>query len=124
MEIVAEAPLNAPLHRTRCCCGFQGDVEYSRTRKYWRCLVVWTTDKGYGSVRRHRLSGRQYVLSNADKELKLDLECLRLASDLIQMSRDTLDPDLRAHFIRMAAYWSGHEHRDSKENPASQDNQG
>jgi hypothetical protein len=63
-------------------------------------------------------------VSNADKELKRDLECLRLASDFIQMSRDTLDPNLRAHFLRMAEYWSDQAHRDSKENPASQDNQG
>jgi hypothetical protein len=63
-------------------------------------------------------------VSNADKELKHDIECLRLASDFIQMSRDAADPDLRAHFIRMANYWSGQANRDSKENPRSLDNQG
>jgi len=40
------------------------------------------------------------------KELKRDLECLRLASDFTQMSRDTLNPELRAHCARMASFWS------------------
>ena len=35
-----------------------------------------------------------------------ELECLRLASDLRQLAKDTLDPDLRAHCIRMAKQWS------------------
>lgn len=45
-------------------------------------------------------------MSGADSELKRDLECLRLASDFMQLSRDALNPDLRAHCIRMAKYWS------------------
>jgi hypothetical protein len=45
------------------------------------------------------------MYDNGD-ELKHDLECLRLASDLIQMSRDTLNPALRAHCDRMASFWS------------------
>jgi hypothetical protein len=36
-----------------------------------------------------------------------ELECLRLASDLRQLAKDTLDPDLRAHCLRMARQWSG-----------------
>lgn len=45
-------------------------------------------------------------MSEADNELKRDLECLRLASDFIQLSRDTLDPELRAHCALMARYWT------------------
>jgi hypothetical protein len=45
-------------------------------------------------------------VSDADNELKRVLECQRLASDLIQLSRATLDPDLQAHCVRMANYWS------------------
>jgi hypothetical protein len=45
-------------------------------------------------------------VSEADNELKRVLECLRLASDFIQLSRETLDPDLQAHCVRMAKYWS------------------
>ena len=45
-------------------------------------------------------------MSEADNELKRDLECLRLASDFIQLSRDTLNPELRAHCDRMARYWT------------------
>jgi hypothetical protein len=58
---------------------------------------------------------------DTDKELKRDLECLRLASDLLALSRGTLDPDLRAHCARMAGYWSGEVDRDPKEDPASLD---
>jgi len=42
----------------------------------------------------------------SDDELKRDLECLRLASDFMQMSRDTLNPDLETHCAEMAKYWS------------------
>jgi hypothetical protein len=38
---------------------------------------------------------------------KLELECLRLASDLKQLAKETLDPDLKAHCLRMAMQWSG-----------------
>ena len=51
-------------------------------------------------------------MSEADSELKFDLECLRLASDLIQLSRDSLNPDLQAHCIQMAKYWSQLANRD------------
>jgi hypothetical protein len=37
---------------------------------------------------------------------KRELECLRLASDLRQLAKETLDPDLRAHCLRMAKHWS------------------
>ena len=33
---------------------------------------------------------------------KFDLECLRLASDLRQLAKVTLDPDLQEHCLRMA----------------------
>jgi CheY-like chemotaxis protein len=39
-------------------------------------------------------------------EMKQELECLRLASDLTQLSREALDPGLREHCARMAAQWS------------------
>jgi hypothetical protein len=38
---------------------------------------------------------------------KLELERLRLASDLRQLAKETLDPDLREHCLRMAEQWSG-----------------
>lgn len=37
---------------------------------------------------------------------KLELESLRLASDLRQLAKQTLDPDLKAHCLRMAKEWS------------------
>jgi hypothetical protein len=54
-------------------------------------------------------------VSDADKELERDLECLRLASDFIQLSRDTLDPDLEAHCVQMANYWSDQADRNPRE---------
>jgi hypothetical protein len=45
------------------------------------------------------------VSENSDGE-KHDLECMRLASDFIQLSRDTLNPELQAHCVKMAKYWS------------------
>ena len=41
-------------------------------------------------------------MSDSDYEQKRELECLRLASDLTQLSRETLKPDLKAHCLRMA----------------------
>ncbi len=40
-------------------------------------------------------------------ERKRELECLRLAADFAQLGRDTLNPVLRAHCVRMAEMWSG-----------------
>ena len=37
---------------------------------------------------------------------KRELECLRLVSDLRQLAKETLSPDLRAHCIRMSKPWS------------------
>ena len=59
-------------------------------------------------------------MSDADNELTRVLECLRLASDFIQLSCDTLDPDLQAHCVRMANYWSDQADR----NPHDLDNLG
>ncbi len=37
---------------------------------------------------------------------QLDLECLRLASDCMQLADDVLSPELRAHLIEMARQWT------------------
>jgi hypothetical protein len=37
---------------------------------------------------------------------KQELECQRLAADLRQLAKETVDPDLKAHCLRMAAQWS------------------
>jgi hypothetical protein len=46
-------------------------------------------------------------MSDSDYGLKRDLECLRLASDLMQLAAETLNPHLKAHCLRMAKVWSG-----------------
>jgi hypothetical protein len=45
-------------------------------------------------------------MSDSNIEQRRGLECLRLASDLRQLSAATLDPGLKAHFLRMAAVWT------------------
>ncbi len=35
-----------------------------------------------------------------------ELECLRLASDLRQFAKETLDPVLKEHCLRMAQQWT------------------
>jgi hypothetical protein len=37
---------------------------------------------------------------------KRELECLRLASDLRQLAKEPLDPELKAYCLRMAKQWS------------------
>jgi hypothetical protein len=41
-------------------------------------------------------------MSDSESDQKLDLECLRLASDLTQLAGATLNPDLKAHCLGMA----------------------
>jgi hypothetical protein len=41
-----------------------------------------------------------------DDNLKLDLECLRLASDCMQLADDVLSPALRSHLMGMAKQWT------------------
>jgi hypothetical protein len=52
-------------------------------------------------------------MSDSENDSKRVLECLRLASDLKQLANDTLNPDLKAHCLRMAKQWS-----DEAEEPA------
>ena len=42
-------------------------------------------------------------MSDSESKRKRELECLRLASDLTQLATETLNPDLKAHCLRMAA---------------------
>jgi hypothetical protein len=45
-------------------------------------------------------------VSDSENDNKRELECLRLASDLMQLSRETLNPNLKAHCLRMAEVWT------------------
>jgi hypothetical protein len=45
-------------------------------------------------------------VSDSNYEQKRELECLRLASDLMQLSREILTPNLQAHCLRMAGVWT------------------
>ena len=48
-------------------------------------------------------------MSNSDDrrdDQMRELECLRLASELRQLAKETLSPALKAHCFRMAKQWS------------------
>jgi hypothetical protein len=64
----------------------------------------------------------RYAVSNSADDLKHDLECLRLASDLMQLFRDTRNAELRAHCVRMAAYWADRANGSRTDGPPSPDN--
>jgi hypothetical protein len=71
--------------------------------------VVWTTDSGRVGVRplTSGFAGMMHSMSTSENDSKFELECLRLASDLKQLAKETLDPDLKAHCLWMARQWSG-----------------
>jgi hypothetical protein len=63
----------------------------------------------------HRQAGRwcatthffqEVAMPDSESDRKSDLECMRLASDLMQMATETLNPDLKAHCLRMASMWT------------------
>jgi hypothetical protein len=43
---------------------------------------------------------------DSENDRKLQLECLRLASDLTQLAKDSPDPEVRANALRMAKEWT------------------
>jgi hypothetical protein len=45
-------------------------------------------------------------VSESDYSRKHALECLRMASDCMQLAGDLPNPALRSHFVRMASVWS------------------
>jgi hypothetical protein len=45
-------------------------------------------------------------MSDSEYSQKLDLECMRLASDLTQLASNNVSPALRLHFLRMARAWT------------------
>jgi hypothetical protein len=45
-------------------------------------------------------------MTDSNTEQKRALECLRLASELMQLSRETLNPLLKAYCVQMAGVWN------------------
>ena len=45
-------------------------------------------------------------MSDSNDEQKRELECLRLASDCMQLATGGLSPDLQTHLRGMAQMWS------------------
>jgi hypothetical protein len=56
-----------------------------------------------------------YAISGSENDSKSELERLRLASDLRQLAKETLDRDLKEHFLRMAKQWSGEADESTKD---------
>ena len=44
-------------------------------------------------------------MSESKNQRKRELECMRLASDLMELASNTLNPHLKEHCIRMAKLW-------------------
>jgi hypothetical protein len=53
-------------------------------------------------------------MSDSESDRKSDLECLRLASNLMEMATQTLNPDLKAHCLRMARAWTARSNQERK----------
>ena len=45
-------------------------------------------------------------MSESDNIKKYALACMRLAADCRNLAADVPEPDLRAHFLRMASMWT------------------
>ena len=61
-------------------------------------------------------------MSNSDDrrdDQMRELECLRLASELRQLAKETLSPDLKAHCLRMAKQWSDEADEGAKDDTGS-----
>jgi hypothetical protein len=59
------------------------------------------------------------VMPSSKSDSKLELERLRLASDLRQLAKEKLNPDLREHCLRMAEQWSGEVDKPGEDDPGS-----
>jgi hypothetical protein len=72
--------------------------------------VVWTTDGSRVGVR-HLPAWESTAMSDSNdrRDDQRELDCLRLASDLRQLARQTLDPVLKARCRQMAEQLSGEE---------------
>jgi hypothetical protein len=46
-------------------------------------------------------------MSDSENDTKFELERLRLVSDLTQLAKETFNPNLKEHCLRMAKQWSG-----------------
>ena len=45
-------------------------------------------------------------MSYSENDRQRELECLRLASDLTRLATETLNPEVKAHCLRMANLWT------------------
>jgi hypothetical protein len=45
-------------------------------------------------------------VAESDYSRKHELECLRMASDCMQLAGDLQNPALQSHFVRMARVWT------------------
>jgi hypothetical protein len=57
-------------------------------------------------------------MSDSNNEQRRALECLRLASDLMQLSKEALNPNLKAHCLRLAGVWTDQATLGSTDDPA------
>jgi hypothetical protein len=54
---------------------------------------------------------RRCTVQDSEKSRNHDLECMRLASDCMQLMGNVRNPALRRHFLRMANVWTAQAER-------------
>jgi hypothetical protein len=69
--------------------------------------VAWTTDRTAIDVRTLASRSWRRAVSGSNDDRKRELECLRLASDLMALAQHHPNPDLKVHCVAMAKFWSG-----------------
>ena len=75
--------------------------------RHFHAYVAWTTDRTVVDVRRLASRTWRRAVSDSNDDRKRELECLRLASDLMRLAQHRLSPDLKAHCVAMAKFWAG-----------------
>ena len=73
------------------------------TNTYVLCGVDHRQNQGW-YANTHLL--QEVRMSDSENDRKRELECLRLASDLTRLATETLNPELKAHCLRMANLWT------------------
>jgi hypothetical protein len=61
-------------------------------------------------------------MADSENDRKSELERLRLASDLRQLAKETSDPELKEHWLRMARQWSGEVDEPARDDTGIDDN--
>ena len=57
-------------------------------------------------MRRREVEAFEVAMSESNQSDKHALECLRLEADCRELAKNTPDPELELHYLKMADHWS------------------